>query len=584
MRYCKILVALSATIALVVASRQAAFAQSVVPAHINGWILSSNEASNFSHQDFSYSGLTITSSALGPFNAFIADDTDNNGGGAGYNTMNNLNAPFDEIDQLPIEPVDFTIADGNGVTAFDALDRGSFGGNFNPNDYAIEIIFKPGTNNTAPSFNVMLEQWDGFVETAGATFGKRQAEQLQWGTFQSGVVPQGGINAYHAQSPQDADGFASLRIPMATAPQFTGQSFLFNNGNTAFAAAGDGTADLNAFQGRVPNGFGQIHLQAPFNSDNQRLEIEVKDVRIVPVSPNPTVVARFDSYSGIGRRFGTPFQVDNGGGEFLAFDHDLDGDPFLDKAIQNTDQVQRFDQNGFTNLIIQTDDDNNIGGVGTWQDHLYQTFDGTAATLNVTAKLTAHNTASFVDVVINDLDGQDDAAGAGGEEYKYGIDLSQLNDSTFTTISIPLSDFDTRAQAFETFNDGDGSLEDFNAYYMGIVTREADGLVGLEIESIQVTVPVAASADFDNDGDVDGSDFFVWQANVGTANGRRATLDAGDADYDGDVDAEDLAVWASQYASAQALASSVSIPEPSTALLLLLASVSLVANRGARSA
>src|SRR5690606_36832091 len=153
-------------------------------------------------------------------------------------------------------------------------------------------------------------------------------------------------------NPHDEDGFAILRIPTSVAPQFTGDSFLFGGGNNALSAAGDASADLDDFEGHVPNGFGQIHIQAPFNPDEQRLDVEVKVVRIVPALRNATIVARFDALSGIGRRFGTPFTEDNGGGEFLLYDHDNNpGTPSV--AVLETNQVQRFDANGFMNLIIQ---------------------------------------------------------------------------------------------------------------------------------------------------------------------------------------------------------------------------------------
>lgn len=77
------------------------------------------------------------------------------------------------------------------------------------------------------------------------------------------------------------------------------------------------------------------------------------------------------------------------------------------------------------------------------------------------------------------------------------------------------------------------------------------------------------SADFDEDGDVDGADFLTWQRGVGTLAG--ATLADGNANAteDDDVDADDLAVWESQFgASAPAAAP---VPEPATALLALLA-------------
>lgn len=549
-------------------------AQSLVPTHMNGWILLSETQSNYSHQSFTY-GFGV-GGISGNFDAFTYDDdTGDGGGGTGYNVITNPNAPYDQVPPVPVEPVDFSIVDSNGVSTYDALDRGSFGGNFNPNEYVIEVLYKTDPNNTAADFNVMLEQWDGFdQDTESATFGQRKAEQLQWGANQSGVITTIGEYYDNADNPHDSDGFAILRIPMSVAPQFTGQSYLFNNGDTAFAAEGDATADLDTFEDHVPNGFGQLHLQTVYG-DTERLSIEVKDLRVVPASRNPMLVALFGAKSGLGRRFGTPFNEDQGGGEYLFFDHDDDGGAVTPNvAILETDQVQRFDENGFTNLIINTDDAFEVGGVGMWQDHIYQTFDGTTATLNVTAKLTSNNTAGFIDVVMNDLDGLDTDPNAGGEEYKYGIDLSQFNLSTFTTISIPLTSFDELNDAFETNNGGDGLLTDFNMYYLGLLTRDdpnsGAGLVGLEIESIQVTIPVASSADFDLDGDVDGADFLIWQQNQGTNNGKRAVLDLGDADYDGDVDSDDLAIWKSQYGTVPAIAVSASVPEPSTVAMWLI--------------
>lgn len=598
-------------------------AQSLVPAHLNGWVVLSANTSGFSHQAFVYdtNNSTIgapTSGVGGNYDSFTFDDnTPGGGAGVGWNVMNNLNAPYDQLGAGPVEPVDFSITDSNGVSTFDALDRGSFGANFNPNEYVIEVLYKTNPNtNTSGDFSVMMEQWDGFEQTAGATFGQRKAEQLQWGANQSGVVPAfdpntadgvGGINEYftNANNPHDSDGFAILRIPMSSAapnpdpngpnapgrPQYSGQSYMFDSGNTAFAIDGDATADLDAFEDSVPNGLGQFHIQAPYGALG-RLVIEVKDIRIVPATRNPTVVARFDAKSGIGRRFGTPFFVEetDGGEEFLQFDHDNDGGAVTtDVFINETDQVQRFDENGFTNLIINTDDFNTIGGVGMWQDHIYQTFDGTTATINITAKLTANNTAGFVDLVLNDLDGLDGEVigdpgsggsmtfdpNQGGEEYKYYVDLSQFDPNEFTTVSIPVASFDARAQAFETFNSGDGDLTDFNLYYLGLVTRDdpnaGAGLVGLEIESIQVTVSgVAASGDFNQDGVVDGRDFLLWQQNAGTNNGVRPVLDVGDADYDGDVDRDDLAIWTAQYGTGGLAATSATVPEPSAAMLLLV--------------
>lgn len=59
--------------------------------------------------------------------------------------------------------------------------------------------------------------------------------------------------------------------------------------------------------------------------------------------------------------------------------------------------------------------------------------------------------------------------------------------------------------------------------------------------------PIAetGTGDFDQDGDVDGGDFLIWQRNVGTLFG--AGIPDGDADQDGDVDGDDLSTWETQY-------------------------------------
>jgi|GEM_PF-881420 len=54
----------------------------------------------------------------------------------------------------------------------------------------------------------------------------------------------------------------------------------------------------------------------------------------------------------------------------------------------------------------------------------------------------------------------------------------------------------------------------------------------------------APSADFDSDGDIDGSDFLAWQRGFGSTN---ATPANGDANNDNDVDADDLMIWQSQF-------------------------------------
>lgn len=83
------------------------------------------------------------------------------------------------------------------------------------------------------------------------------------------------------------------------------------------------------------------------------------------------------------------------------------------------------------------------------------------------------------------------------------------------------------------------------------------------------------NADFDGDGDRDGTDFLTWQRNFGTG-----TLQTeGDAQNDGDVDRFDLDVWEAQYGTPPPLSAAAAVPEPSTMLLALSAGLALVARR-----
>ncbi|NOZ39392.1 MAG: hypothetical protein GXP24_04100 [Planctomycetes bacterium] len=68
--------------------------------------------------------------------------------------------------------------------------------------------------------------------------------------------------------------------------------------------------------------------------------------------------------------------------------------------------------------------------------------------------------------------------------------------------------------------------------------------------------PVLAStaADFDSDGDVDGSDFLAWQRGFGLLVG--ATPSDGDATGDGAVDGDDLTIWETDYGTGAVAAAS----------------------------
>lgn len=83
-------------------------------------------------------------------------------------------------------------------------------------------------------------------------------------------------------------------------------------------------------------------------------------------------------------------------------------------------------------------------------------------------------------------------------------------------------------------------------------------------------------ADFDDDGDVDGADFLVWQRGFGLTG--QPDKSTGDSNGDGNVDGTDLANWQSQY-SPSPLAAVFAVPEPSSLALAGLCFVSLLFRR-----
>ncbi|BBO31262.1 hypothetical protein [Lacipirellula parvula] len=73
------------------------------------------------------------------------------------------------------------------------------------------------------------------------------------------------------------------------------------------------------------------------------------------------------------------------------------------------------------------------------------------------------------------------------------------------------------------------------------LTKQSGFLINIDA----VDSAVEQSADFNNDGIVDGADFLAWQRGFGASG--NATAAQGDADLDRDVDADDLAIWRTRF-------------------------------------
>ncbi|HEX6961136.1 MAG TPA: PEP-CTERM sorting domain-containing protein, partial [Lacipirellula sp.] len=94
---------------------------------------------------------------------------------------------------------------------------------------------------------------------------------------------------------------------------------------------------------------------------------------------------------------------------------------------------------------------------------------------------------------------------------------------------------------------------------------------GLVTGTVEYVSGGGFSADFNNDGDVDGADLVKWRGDFGPNAGS-------DADNDGDSDGADFLAWQRQLGSTSATAVAAAVPEPSGALLAL-AAASIVAIR-----
>lgn len=88
--------------------------------------------------------------------------------------------------------------------------------------------------------------------------------------------------------------------------------------------------------------------------------------------------------------------------------------------------------------------------------------------------------------------------------------------------------------------------------------------------------PIVQSADFNNDGVVDGADFLAWQIGLGTTNAHRSD---GDANGNGIVDEVDLQIWQQALVSQPAVPNAHGVPEPASCALMALALCALASTR-----
>jgi len=120
--------------------------------------------------------------------------------------------------------------------------------------------------------------------------------------------------------------------------------------------------------------------------------------------------------------------------------------------------------------------------------------------------------------------------------------------------------------------------------FVDIITLDESNIFDFEVTAIYSATDVVIkiddvylTADFDHDGDVDGNDFLILQSGLGLT--MQVDNTNGDANGDGVVDGADFPIWESLFGSTFAEQSPVvaaTVPEPATAVLLLLGIVAIL--------
>ncbi|MCA9260616.1 MAG: PEP-CTERM sorting domain-containing protein [Planctomycetales bacterium] len=162
----------------------------------------------------------------------------------------------------------------------------------------------------------------------------------------------------------------------------------------------------------------------------------------------------------------------------------------------------------------------------------------------------------------NSLDDQNAGGGDWRESNPTANQLAELKPTSSTTMTGGINFGFDLGTLFRTASSGGAEDLEFKFLFSGDDEFQT-GVV--EYRSI-----ASASGDFDNDGDVDGADYALWQA----AFGENAS---GDADGDGDSDGFDFLTWQRQFSGPASAVASAAVPEPTSLLLLLAAAGSLTA-------
>ncbi|HYO24392.1 MAG TPA: hypothetical protein VEQ85_05525, partial [Lacipirellulaceae bacterium] len=185
------------------------------------------------------------------------------------------------------------------------------------------------------------------------------------------------------------------------------------------------------------------------------------------------------------------------------------------------------------------------------------------------------NTASlpnFLSIAMHISDGrgsffQYDIPAIGGAELQEMI-LDQGPDGVTPdepiTMSVPMSGFTDRSSAALGALTNSPIPTNTDFLRIGLALNFGTGPVIVHLDNFRVLTTISLEADFDNDLDVDGQDLQVWKSAFGQT-------PLGDANGDGRTDGSDFVIWQRELGNdgTPAVGAAAAVPEPASAALLV---------------
>lgn len=236
-------------------------------------------------------------------------------------------------------------------------------------------------------------------------------------------------------------------------------------------------------------------------------------------------------------------------GDFASVDNDLAFE-YSDSDGRLIDGIVNYSGTTVNNLLLQIDPDSGKTQIRN--------------TSGTTVDVIGYVISSAASLAPGTWDSLEDQGAAGGDWLEF------LNPSSAQVGEVKVADSTTIAPG-TTFDLGTV----FNVNATQDLTFEFL-LLGDEVATFGAVIyePIG-DADFDGDGDVDGTDFLIWQRGFGLS-GQADNMN-GDANADGVVDSADLAIWQSQNGQAAATQALVAtVPEPSGYVLSAMLSAGVI--------